>query len=309
MLVRPIYQEWELWKWMAIISLAAALCLAFASALGAADRSAADRPPKLLPTEILESATPMPVPNENSSNEDLSRAIWEILELHQLGDHDAAANGWHELNLPEESIVWRSTALGAASLARGEFEDAETFLKRAIDARPDNAIAYYIRAMLRREQAARAWDWPEDFGPRNVRLVATVAPPVVPNTKSMYELAATVDLEKAIELAKTFRFDEPLVPDRFATTMALEPTVRDLLVALHAENFVGNAHVALGSLFLDRGALELAEHHLDAAVQEQVIVRDFRKLGDAYRDRGQDADANRAYRKALNHGGEAKQRP
>ena len=45
MLVRPIYQESDLWKWLAIISLAAALSLALASAVGATDRGTSDHPP------------------------------------------------------------------------------------------------------------------------------------------------------------------------------------------------------------------------------------------------------------------------
>ena len=35
MLIRPTSQEWELWRWLAMIALASALCLAFASALAA----------------------------------------------------------------------------------------------------------------------------------------------------------------------------------------------------------------------------------------------------------------------------------
>ena len=172
---------------------------------------------------------------------------------------------------------------------------------------PDNPLAYYFRRVLRMQQAALAWDWLEDSGPRNTRLVAVTPHNVVPNTKSMYELAATMDFEKAIDLARTFRFlnGEAILPDQLGTKAALEPTVGDLLIALEAEKFVGKAHLALGNLFLERDALELAELHLDAAVQEGInVVLGYRLLGEAYGARGQDTDATRAFLKATKFSGE-----
>ena len=96
----------------------------------------------------------------------------------------------------------------------------------------------------------------------------------------MYELAATLDFERAIELACALQLDEAIVPDRFPTSSALEPTVGDLLLALGADNFQAKAHNTLGYLFLKRGALEPAEQHMDDAVQGGLdVVYGYRDLG------------------------------
>ena len=90
-----------------------------------------------------------------------------------------------------------------------------------------------------------------------------------------------------------------MIPDGFPTRAALEPTAGDLLLALDAEEFDGKAHNTLGCLFLERGSLELAERHLDDAVQSRLdVVYGYRDLGDEYRACGRHADAMRAYLKA-----------
>jgi hypothetical protein len=83
----------------------------------------------------------------------------------------------------------------------------------------------------------------------------------------------------------------------------LEPTVGDLLIALGAENFKGQAHHTLSSLFLENGSLEIAEEHMDNAVNSGLAnVFGFRDLATAYEKRGQHADAARANLKAMAHG-------
>lgn len=73
-------------------------------------------------------------------------------------------------------------------------------------------------------------------------------------------------------------------------------------MALNAENFEAKAHAALGRLFLKRGALELAEQHLDDAASRGLTVIDgYCDLGDEYHARGQFAAALRVHLKSTIH--------
>jgi tetratricopeptide (TPR) repeat protein len=296
-----MHQELETWRWLAILSLAAILTLALATAVGAADAPKKAITPKALPTEIENWARPMPEFKQESKVEtaDLADQVWRILELHHRQDHEAATLAWNGLAMPPEVVVWKWLALGHAATATGHFEEAEEYLHRAMELRPDNALVYYCRGVLRMQQAYFAHEWPEELGRRDTRLVVHKPPQIVPNTKSMYELGATMDFEAAIELACTFEWDEAIVPPERQTTRALEPTTGDLALALGAEKFEAKAHNTLSYLFLKQGALEVAEQHMDDAVGCGLPqVYGYRDLGDEYRARGQHADAMRAYLKA-----------
>lgn len=321
MYVRPIYHEWEAWRWAAIISLAAALGLLFATAVGATDVRASQ--PQLLPAAIQDWARPMgqdvdatvaDVPalaSERKESEkedtavDLGREIWRILELHRTRKHDPAIEAWTELTLPGDgrSQIWKAIAMSQAWIATDRLEDAEGLLSRVLDADPENAVAHYFRGVLRMQQACLAEEWPDDVGTKPTRWVdftprSSGPRHVVPNTRSMYQLAATTELEKAIEFASNVRVDEPIVAAGHQTT-ALEPTVGDLLLAIGAEKFEAKAHNTLSYLFLERGSLEVAEQHMDEAIQGGLmVVYGYRDLGDEYRARGQHQDAARAYLKA-----------
>lgn len=310
MLVRTTNQHWELLKWAAIISLAALLSLLFASAVGASGRP--ETPPGLLPDKIAEWARPM---GENLDSPvgtgvvpppaaaDVVARVWEILDLHRIGKAEDALTRWGELSLAGPADLWRKIAVGHANLALDRLDAAEATLAEVLKEEPNHAVAHYVRGLLRMRQAVLAEEWPDFIEPRTTRLVATVPPLVVPNTRGMYELAATMEFEKAIRGAGEVRFDAALLPTDSATAMALEPTVGDLLFALNANRFEFQAHLALGGLFLDRGAPELAEEHLDAAAHAGLLVLDeYRELGDEYRDRGQHPDALRAYLKGAAFG-------
>ena len=119
----------------------------------------------------------------------------------------------------------------------------------------------------------------------------------------MYRLTARMELERAIEVAARVDFDQPLCSPTWPTSTALEPTVRDLLIALHAEEFEGKAHHVLSYLLMEDGAAHEAEQHLDqAAALGQCIVFGYQDVGALYQRQHEHLDAVRAYAKALSHG-------
>lgn len=309
MYVRPMHHHWELGRWLGIVALATLLCLLLARALGAAE--IADRRPALLPTEIHDWAQPMgesssatlaaepPLAELGRAEPQLAEPIWRLLELHRRRRHAEAIRGWNELTIPTEMEVWKQIALGQALLASDQFDDAEQALERALELRPKYAIASYFRGVLRLQQSYLAEEWPDYVPGRRTRLVTVTRPLVPPRTRSFYELAATQAFEQALESRSGVQWDEPLVPHEFAGMSVLEPTVRDLLAALGADLWEGKAHNALSYLYLERGALEVSENHMDRAVEEGLaVVYGYRDLGNEYQARGQHADAARAYLKA-----------
>jgi tetratricopeptide (TPR) repeat protein len=221
-------------------------------------------------------------------------AIWRVLELHRCENHEEAIRAWNELSLPQEMDVWKWIGVAQASIASDRLDQAEELLDRAIESHPENAVAFYFRGVLRLQQAHLAYEWPEVGLPR-IRLALLKPRHIVPNTRSMYELAATIDFEWSIELAHVLRRDEVLGTDCCATEEESNPTVADLLVALSAENFEAKAHNVLGNLFLKRGALEIAEQHLDsAALGHLEVASGYRELADKYHAHGRHRDAMRA---------------
>jgi tetratricopeptide (TPR) repeat protein len=310
MLIRPVTQEWEAWKWALAFGVALALGLIFATVVGAATPGTIGEPGKL-PVEIQEQASPMPEVTEMLNEKSLVEArpyvddaqiaaeVWRILELHRTREHKLAISAWKRLDVPAVTVVWKEIALGHAYLAMEEFDEAERVLGIATEMQPDNALAFYLRGVLRMQQAYLAVEWPETLGHGDTRLVGYSPPAVVPNSRSMYELAATMDFERAIDLAPMTELDALIVPLTSRGGMALEPTVGDLIVALGAEQFPAKSHNALSYLFLKQGALEVAEEHMDGAVAGGLaVVYGYQDLGDEYRARGQHADAARAYLKA-----------
>jgi tetratricopeptide (TPR) repeat protein len=126
---------------------------------------------------------------------------------------------------------------------------------------------------------------------------------IVPNTKGIYELAASQDLERSAELAACFDARVSLIPADWTTEPELCPTVADVLMATGAMNFERNAHHMLGYLFFERGALEIAEEHLDQAKGLGAEVPYlFNDLGEQYAAEGRHRDAARAYLKAVGNG-------
>lgn len=318
---RHMHLEAEVFKWIALLALAGALALAIASKAGGTERRGHVQEPVLLPPTVALWAQPVPqAPLEGDGDlprvappldsvEALCRQLWTILDDHQRGHPEAALAGWQQLQLPPEAEVWRALAVGVAQLQRGRLDDAGAALARAGELEPENAVVHYYLALYRLTQAHQAEDWYDAAGPQGPRLVARQLPPVVPNSKSMYELAAMMEFERAIELAPYLQIDQTLLPteliefDSLYPCLSISPAVSDLLRALGADNFVAKAHHGLSVLHLDRGALEAAERHLDAAAATGAsIVYGYDDLAAEYEAAGRHTDATRAYLKAIGKG-------
>jgi tetratricopeptide (TPR) repeat protein len=238
------------------------------------------------------------------TNPPLDRAIpiWNALTMQARGNLDHATNQWERIELATEMRAWKHVAIAAIRLEKGQNDDAAEELAVAQLLEPENPLVHYYLGILHLQQAEEAIDWPDYVHKSNVRLVAH-SPNVVPNTKGMYQLAATADLEHAIDFAACLDRNTPLIPEEWTSEPNLRPTITDLLVGMGAAHFEPNAHHMLGCLSLDRGALEVAEAHLDQANDLGVTVPFlFNDLGEAYAVEGRHADAARAYLKAVRNG-------
>lgn len=298
------HAEWELFKWMILMALASVIALGLLTGVaGAADLSSIVREPATLPSEVEGWAAPMEElqVEEVSPAADLAFQVWQALELQHNHEFDAAITAWQAIDLSCEASVWKQVALGQAYLATGEINSAADVLLDAKVLQPDNPVVHYFLGLLRLEQAYVAEQWPDAVGPQATTFVALRPTDVAPNTKSMYQLTAMMELEEAIKLASDLRTDEPLVPADWPTRVALAPTVGDLLLATSANNFEAKAHNMLSYLHLDRGSLETAEGHMDSAAAGGLNVVGYADLGEKYANAGQHTDAARAYVKAMKY--------
>jgi tetratricopeptide (TPR) repeat protein len=283
---RPLSLTGEALKWLAILTLASLLAALAAQLVSGHD--AAPSAPALLPPTMEQSAKPM--------------AIWRILADQKSGNFEQALEDWPYAPLSCDAEVWRQIAIAQAQLAFRDVDAASDALHAALAIEPANPVAHYFRGILRMEQAAMAREWQDAIGPVYTRLVSTAARPEPALTKSMYQLAARMEFEQAIEEAKNVNLELPL-GDPTVPTVATAPTVRDLLRALGAEDFEGKAHHQLSYLLLENGSGQEAEQHLDAAAElGQQIVFGYQDLGAFYEGRHDHLDAARAYAKALSHG-------
>ena len=298
------HTEWELFKWMILLALASVIALGVLTGVaGAADVKNVVREPATLPSEVEGWAAPMEElqVEESPPAADLSFRVWQALELQHTQRFDAAIKAWQAIDLSCEATVWKQVALGQAYLATGEINSAAEVLLDAKVLQPDNPVVHYFLGLLRLEQAYVAEQWPDAVGPQVTTFVAHRPTDVAPNTKSMYQLTATMELEEAIRLAPDLWTDEPLVPADWPTRSALAPTVGDLLLATSANNFEAKAHNMLSYLYLDRGSLEAAEGHMDSAAAGGLKVVGYADLGAKYAAAGQHTDAARAYVKAIKY--------
>lgn len=233
---------------------------------------------------------------------DLGLALWNVLAKQAAGQYEQAMHDWATIDLPEEMRPWKHLANAAILLERDDANEAAAELAVAQLLEPENPVVHYYLGILHIRLAAEALEWPDYVTDAKVRLVA-YRPNLVPNTKGMYELAATQDLERAIELAACFDPNVALIPEEWTTEPQIRPTIADLLTATGATNFERNAHHMLGNLFCERGALEIAEEHLDAAKELGAEVPYlFNDLGERYEAAGRHGDAARAYLKAVGNG-------
>ncbi len=304
MLVRQQVQthtEWELLKWAILVALASAIALGIlTSVAGAVGKRAADAP-ATLPAAIEQWASPMGTEafDTEQPTVDVGWQVWQALELQHNQHYDAAITAWLRVEMPCETQVWKQVALGQAYLATGEIEDASEALLRAYDLHAGNPVVHYFLGLLRLEQAYVANEWLDAVGPRRAALVTFPPSFIVPNTKSMYQFAAAMELEEALRLAPDLWADEPLVANDGAARVALEPTVGDLLLAVGADKFEAKAHNMLSYLYLERDALEMAEEHMDAAALGGLPIIGYVDLAERYVELGQHTDAARAYLKAM----------
>jgi hypothetical protein len=298
-----------MWLWVAGVLAAIVLLLMMARSAANAERSLPEaNAPARLPATVQLSAEPLPgmpgeVPPGFDPAMDMVKLVWTVMEDHRRGEFEAALEGWNSLQLDYDTDFYRMVAIGHANLAMGNLEGAKYALSTADEMAPNNAVVHYFLGVLRMEEAARVHDWYDAVGPTRTRIVAYAPREVVPNSRSMYLLAARSELERAIELAPTVRLDEPLTPDAWYTTMALGPTVGDLLLAMGAENFAAKAHNLLVPILLEDGSLEAAETHLDAAVRGgRYVGFGYVDLIGEYEASGRYLDAARVCAKAVGHG-------
>jgi tetratricopeptide (TPR) repeat protein len=274
----------------------------------------ADSKPALLPADMDRVAKPMPESTRPFFPEvgpplrtnDPNQVLWRIIELHRAGQVDQAIAQWQQADEMCGSEVWRHVAVAAAYLQAGDLEQAEAQLDAALEMAPQNAPAHYFAGLLRLAQAKGAKNWPDMIGPPAVMFVAM--PAVVPNTRGMYELMATQEFAKAIELAPTLDLEAPLAPDVWASEDVkylplVTPTVGDLLAAIGADRYPGRAHNVLGMMYTERGLFDEAEEHLDAAAAERMNgPTAYRELGAALEAEARYDDAMRIYLKAFRNG-------
>jgi tetratricopeptide (TPR) repeat protein len=287
---RHMHLHLELVKWLAVLALAAALAIAAATRMAGAQQPPAEPlKPGLLPATIESWAQPM-------------GDVWQILEQHRAGDFGRAIHGWQTTPLPYETEVWRYVALAQAFVATADVDAAAEALEQALCLEPDNAVAHYYLGLLRLEQAELASEWHDAIRPLHTRLVARVPLQVSPNSKSMYKLAAMMELERAIELAPLVNDCQPLLPVGWTAQPASAATVGDLLVALSADRFEAKAHNVLSYLHLERGSAEAAEQHMDqAAALGLHIVYGYGDVGELYEQQHRYEDAARVYLKSMEH--------
>lgn len=307
MLVRQhVHQhtEWELVKWTILMVLASVIALGvLTSVAGAADLSKVEREPGPLPIEVESLASPMETPlvAEPLPSADLAMQVWQALELQHDQRYDDAITAWETIDLPCETTVWKHVALGQAYLATGEIELAAEVLLDAKDLDTENSVVHYFLGLLRLEQACVAEEWQDAVGPNAATFVALKPTDIAPNSKSMYQMTAMMELEEALKLAPDVWTDQPLVPADWPTRAALAPTVGDLLLAVSANNFEAKAHNMLSYLYMEKGSLETAEGHMDSAAAGGLNIIGYSELGEKYAVAGLHADAARAYVKAMKH--------
>jgi tetratricopeptide (TPR) repeat protein len=195
---------------------------------------------------------------------DAAMQVWRTLLAQARGDTAAAIRGWKDAELEPPAEIWRHVGLAAAWLDRGSMDEAARALDSAWELDKDNAIVRYYFALLHLERAHRSPDW-IDAKQSPFRLAAAGRPMVVPNSASMYRLAAIGDLERALEEAPNVAMAVTLVSREQTKVPELSPMVGDLLQAIGAKRFEANSHTTLGQLFLEGDNLELAESHFDEA--------------------------------------------
>jgi len=314
---RHMHLEVEILKWLVVIGLAAAIALALSAQVGGSEAIGDVAVPSVLPPDMEQLAQPMegviatePAAPPADELFAWNLQLWSVLELHRLGQVEEAVGAWAETPLPCESEVWRYIALASVHLQSGDLRGAAEMLDAAEMLEPHNAVMHYYTGILRLQQADEAPEWYDAMGDASMRLVRWIPQQISPNTRSMYQLAAMTELERALEMAPYLQRDQVLIsPSSSGTELGAMPwmpaTLNDLLEAIGAGNFEGKAHNMLGGLCLERNWLEQAERHMDSAAESGLsIVYGYRDLGDRFELEGRHMDAVRVYLKDMTQGAE-----
>lgn len=318
---------WEILWWTALITLAAWLALFLLNSPVHGDQLAAvDSTPAIASTaaqhwaiavdnyrcgdfsaaedELDKALAAMPAGGPN----ELALETWQAMITQARGELSRAVALWHAVELPPQTAVWSDVALGAAHLEQGNVYAASLVLDTAWDADEGNPVVHYFTALLHMEEAELSHDWPDAVGGRTTRWAGYTRPTVVPNTASMYRLAAAMEFENAIDRSDTLNAEAPLLPTIGTSDPTLQPVVSDLLIAVGADNYLANSHHILGHLFLERDNPKAAESHFDDARElGAAVLFGYDELGSWYEENGRHLDAGRAYAKSLQampgHGG------
>jgi tetratricopeptide (TPR) repeat protein len=304
------HPEVELLKWIALVILAGAIALLLAgTAVGDIATIKGTSAPEALPPAPRD--TTLPAEAISDDHFAVTAIVWEALQQQRASNLPEALALWREVQLPATTDVWRKVAMALAELQLHEVEQAAVTLGEARAEAPHNALVHYVTGILRLAQAESADEWYDASGLDFTRLTSGPAD-TVPNTRSLYELAAMMALEQSVTLARDVCSDEPLVPEQWAQTPDFEvtmplatPLVQDVLEACGIAQYEGRAHLVLAEMHRQRSSLTHAEEHLDHAAKLGIPTgAAYRTLGEAYEEEGLSAEAARAYLKAMSHGRE-----
>ncbi len=283
---RPVHLELEIMKWVIVLVIATAFFLGLIVSSSAGADAESKSEPKLLPPDIQVTAKPMlatdvessPVarlPDQVTSHRD-NLAVWEAIQrLEGKGSLEELATRWEDLALSPNAETWRWVVVGLLHMDDGEHSKAARAFMTAENASPGNPVAHYGLAVLRLKQAGMAWDRLPSPGPFRLAVLRTPTgdadSSVAPNTKSMYEYVAMMELRRALRLGGDLDANQRLLDtdwttpaaDEIGSSMPLETArVGDLLEALDVADYETRSHTLLGRLYLRQGMPEKAYEHL-----------------------------------------------
>lgn len=251
--------EWELLRWLALITLAGSLLTIFATRASgekALPGAASSRLPPTAPAwpgplrenpTAAEGSPGSLLPAPAIPGADRSLVVWRALELQRARQWDLAFEAWRLAELHPAAEAWRSVALGHIWRRQGQLEPAEKSLERALSQGPENAVVHYELGMLRAAQAERAFQWPDAQGEGGVYLASYAVAPA-PNSRSTMRFAALAHFQKAIRYAPHLRPEQPLTAPAWAAAQAPHPTVGDLLLAIEVSDVARQADKQLAAL-------------------------------------------------------------
>lgn len=315
---------------LALLAFALVLTLLSTGIVGGAELSRGSAKPEPLPTPTVELRTaidafrardwhgavrifsmlPQPMATDlGPAAIESPLRIWSILITQAAGGRELALARWAQVQFPRDTEIWRYVATTAANLQQLRRVEAAAALDVAGQLDPHNPLVRYYTGLYLLEQAEAARDWADAVVIFDVRLVAfdpqesSAMPWIMPNSASMFRLAAIQELEAAIAQQGDVDLAQPLVA---ATTVEERhdlPTVHDLLLACGGDRFVADAHSIVSYLYLERGNADAAEQHLDRATAGGAsVIYGYDDVARAYEMHGRYLSAARAAAKSVQHG-------